>query len=117
MEPLARTPPPPYYAVVFSSVRTPGDAAGYAAMAEQMARLAAGQPGFLGLESARGADGFGITVSYWDSPEAIERWRQHTEHRLAQGLGRDRWYAAFRLRVCKVEQERAFGPDAAAEPS
>jgi heme-degrading monooxygenase HmoA len=70
--------------VIFTSRRTADDDEGYAAMAEQMARLAAEQPGFLGIESARGSDGTGITVSYWVSLEAIHQWGRHAEHRVAQ---------------------------------
>jgi heme-degrading monooxygenase HmoA len=108
MEAPAHTPRPPYYAVIFTSVRTSADAAGYAAMAARMVELAAAQPGFLGVESARDADGLGITISYWDSLESIRQWRQHAEHRVAQAGGRSRWYARFRLRVCRVEREDAF---------
>ncbi|WP_374641625.1 antibiotic biosynthesis monooxygenase [Hydrogenophaga sp.] len=100
------TPPPPYYAVVFSSQRTDGDH-GYAAMADRMVELARQQPGFLGVESARGADGFGITVSYWASEADIAAWKQQTEHLMAQTLGRERWYAHYSLRVARVE--RAYG--------
>jgi heme-degrading monooxygenase HmoA len=96
-------PEPPYYAVIFTSERTAADGAGYAATAGRMEELARGMPGFLGVESARGADGVGITVSYWSSLEAIRAWRDHAEHRLAQEGGRARWYAWFRLRVCRVE--------------
>jgi heme-degrading monooxygenase HmoA len=111
---LAATPRPPYYAVIFTSRRTAADDEGYAAAAEHMVALAAAQPGFLGIESARGADGLGITVSYWDSLEAVRRWGEHVEHRLVQQLGRARWYEAFRLRVCRVEAERIFdGPQEA----
>jgi heme-degrading monooxygenase HmoA len=95
---------PPYYAVIFTSERTPGDA-GYRAMSERMLELAAAQPGFLGVESVRDAEGVGITVSYWNSPEAIAAWKQHSEHLEAQRLGRTKWYSAFRLRVCRVERE------------
>ncbi len=98
----------PYYAVIFTSLRTPDDPDGYAAMAEHMAELASTQPGFLGIESARGADGVGITVSYWDSLDAIHRWGTHVEHRVAQRLGRTRWYEAFRQRICRIENERGF---------
>jgi heme-degrading monooxygenase HmoA len=108
MQPLAQTPEPPYYAVLFTSVRTAADPEGYADMAERMLRLAAEQPGFLGVESARGADGPGITISYWASREAIHNWGRHLEHRLAQQGGRSRWYECFRLRVCRVEEERVF---------
>lgn len=100
------TPPPPYYAVVFSSQRTDGDH-GYAAMADRMVELARQQPGFLGVESARGTDGFGITVSYWASEADIAAWKQQTEHLAAQTLGRERWYAQYSLRVARVE--RAYG--------
>src|SRR5262249_40617116 len=106
--PLARTPRPPYYAVVFSSVRTEGQHAEYGAMADRMVELAARQPGFLGVESARDGDGVGITVSYWDSLEAIRAWGRVAEHRVAQALGREAWYESFRLRVCRVEEERVF---------
>jgi heme-degrading monooxygenase HmoA len=111
---LAATPRPPYYAVIFTSRRTAADDEGYVAAAERMAELASAQPGFLGIESARGADGLGITVSYWDSLEAVRRWGEHVEHRLVQQLGRARWYEAFRLRVCRVEADRIFdGPQEA----
>jgi heme-degrading monooxygenase HmoA len=101
---IARTPEPPYLAVIFSSQRTPGDQ-GYAAMAERMVELARMQPGFLGVESARDAEGFGITVSYWKDEASIAAWKAHAEHAVAQRLGRERWYGAFRLRVCRVERE------------
>jgi heme-degrading monooxygenase HmoA len=104
---LARTPEPPYYAVIFTSRRTQADDEGYAEMANRMEELASRQPGFLGVESARDADGVGITVSYWETLEAIDAWREHAEHRIAQLSGKSKWYAAFELRVCRVE--RAYG--------
>jgi heme-degrading monooxygenase HmoA len=72
-----------------------------------MVELARQQPGFLGVESARGEGDLGITVSYWSSEAAIRAWREQAEHRLAQAAGRETWYAAFQLRVCRVE--RAYG--------
>jgi heme-degrading monooxygenase HmoA len=101
---IARTPEPPYLAVIFSSHRTPGDQ-GYGAMADRMVELARAQPGFLGVESARDAEGFGITVSYWRDEASIAAWKAHAEHAVAQRLGRERWYGSFRLRVCRVERE------------
>lgn len=77
-------------------------------MAERMLELAAQQTGFLGVESVRGADGVGITVSYWSSLESIRNWKAVSEHRAAQELGRSQWYAAYRVRVCRVEQEYGF---------
>ena len=100
---LARTPPPPYVAVIFSSLRTEGDA-GYADMADRMAQLAAGQPGYLGAESARDAQGFGITVSYWTDTAAVAGWRGQLDHLAAQTLGRERWYARYAVRVAQVSR-------------
>jgi heme-degrading monooxygenase HmoA len=99
---LANTPKPPYYAVIFSSIRTDEDR-GYSHMAEDMLRLAVSQDGFLGVESAR--EDVGITVSYWESLEAIKQWKQNIEHLKAQRLGREQWYSAFRVRISKVERE------------
>ena len=100
-------PKPPYYAVIFSSQRNVHDDAGYGAMAQRMVELAHAQPGFLGVESTRGADGFGITVAYWESEDAIRAWRMHAEHTAAREQGRRDWYDRFELRVAKVE--RAYG--------
>lgn len=102
---LARTPEPPYYAVVFSSLRATGDD-GYAAVSERMLELAAEQPGYLGVESAR--DGLGITVSYWRDLESIRSWKAVAEHRLAQEAGRERWYARYTVRIARVEREYSF---------
>lgn len=104
----AKSPPTPYYAVVFTSLRNDADAEGYTAMADRMVELAAAQPGFLGVESVRDADGHGITVSYWDSLESLHAWGADAEHKVAQAGGRSRWYDAFRLRICRVEHEVAF---------
>src|SRR5262245_25857671 len=108
MDPVARTPEPPYYAVVFTSVRLPSDPEGYAAMAERMVELAVLQPGFLGVESARDAHGVGITVSYWSSLAAIRNWRNHAEHLMAQSKGRSDWYREYWLRICRVERDVHF---------
>ncbi len=102
---IARTPETPYYAVIFTSTRT-GVEGGYEAMAESMVKLAAEQPGFLGVESAR--EGLGITVSYWASLEAIAAWKQNSAHLVAQARGRDVWYDAFKVRICRVERDYEF---------
>lgn len=105
MNPIATTPKPPYYAVIFTSVRTEGDD-GYAAMAGRMVELAQQQPGFLGVESAR--DGVGITVSYWRDLESIRAWKAHPEHQEAQRLGHERWYASATTRIALVERDYSF---------
>lgn len=104
---LARTPAPPYVAVIFSSLRTEGDH-GYGAMADEMERLAATQPGYLGIESARSADGFGISVSYWRSAADARAWKGVADHLGAQRLGREQWYRAYRVRVAEVTREYGF---------
>ena len=99
---------PPYYAVIFTSRRRAEHTDdGYAEMAERMVELAATQSGFLGIESARGEDGLGITVSYWRSEQDIAAWKANAEHLVAQRLGREKWYESFQLRVARVE--RAYG--------
>jgi heme-degrading monooxygenase HmoA len=103
---LACTPQPPYYAVIFTSIRTAGDQ-GYDAMAARMVELGSGSEGFLGMESARGADGLGITVSYWRDEAAIKAWKRDTEHQQAQRGGKAAWYSDYSVRVAKVE--RAYG--------
>jgi heme-degrading monooxygenase HmoA len=111
MAQLASTPKPPYTAVIFTSIRTDDDAAGYAEMATRMDALATEQPGYLGIESAR--EEVGITVSYWRSPEDARAWKRVAEHQLAQELGRGRWYRTYRVRVATVERDYGF-PDAPA---
>src|SRR5262245_44191559 len=95
---FAITPEPPYWAVIFTSVRSEADAAGYGQTAAEMEALAAQQPGYLGIEHAGGADG-AITVSYWRSLEDIAAWRRHADHLAAQRAGRERWYRGYVLRV------------------
>ena len=102
---IANTPQPPYYAVIFTSIRTEGDQ-GYANMAERMVALAAQQPGFLGVESARNE--VGITVSYWRDLASIQLWKMHIEHQEAQRLGHEKWYATFKTRIAKVERDYGF---------
>lgn len=106
---FARTPEPPYYAVVFTSQRSGEDAEGYARMAEAMVRLAPAQAGYLGIETCRDASGFGITVSYWASEAAIAAWKRVAAHQQAQRSGHERWYDDFVTRVARVE--RAYRRD------
>lgn len=98
-----------YYAVIFTSTRNSSDNLGYEQMAERMVELAKIQKGFLGIESTRGNDGLGITVSYWKSHEDIAAWKTNGEHKLAQEFGRSIWYDSFTTRICKVEREYSFG--------
>ena len=99
---LAKTPAPPYYAVIFTSVRTTGDN-GYGEVADRMVTLAEQQPGFLGMESAR--EDVGVTVSYWQDLDSIKQWKQNVEHLGAQKMGREQWYETFKVRIAKVERD------------
>lgn len=102
---LTETFPLPYYAVIFTSTRTPYETEDYERATQRMLELVREQPGFLGVESARGEDGQGITVSYWVSETAILAWKDHPEHRQIRELGRARWYQRFTTRVARVERD------------
>ena len=103
---IAQTPNPPYYAVIFTSVRTDGDN-GYAEMASRMVELAQLQDGFLGVESARNE--VGITVSYWRDLEAIRKWKEHSEHVIAREKGMTEWYQSFKTRIARVDRDYGAG--------
>lgn len=104
---LAQTPEPPYTAVIFSSTRTDGDQ-GYAAMAAEMERLAAEQPGYLGIEAARD-ELIGVTVSYWQDEASARAWKQVAAHLVAQRQGRERWYRDYRVRIATVHRDYEMG--------
>ncbi|MEC4726128.1 antibiotic biosynthesis monooxygenase [Shewanella sp. D64] len=102
MSVIADTPNPPYFAVIFTSIRTEGDN-GYGEMANRMVELAELQPGFLGIESAK--EDVGITVSYWANLDSIKNWKANSEHLEAQKTGRTSWYESFKVRISKVERD------------
>ena len=102
---IADTPKTPYYAVIFTSIRTDGDNE-YDNMSERMVELAKQQDGFLGVESARNE--IGITVSYWRDLDAIKRWKKNSEHKIARENGRKIWYKSFKTRIAKVESDYDF---------
>jgi len=102
---IANTPAPPYYAVIFTSLRTDGDN-GYEQMSAKMMELASKQYGFLGVESARGE--LGITISYWHDENSIRKWKENIDHTLAREKGRNEWYKAFKVRISKIERDYGF---------
>jgi heme-degrading monooxygenase HmoA len=102
---ISQTPRPPYYAVIFTSIRTEGDN-GYESMGDRMVELAKVQDGFLGVESARSE--IGITVSYWENLESIKAWKANAEHLIAQEKGKGIWYRSYITRICKVERDYTF---------
>ncbi len=108
MSEIVATPKPPYFAVIFTSVRTSVDE-GYDETMDRMSELAPKQPGFLGLESARDPEScFGITVVYWESLEAIDGWRNHLEHIEVKKQGCAQWYESYKIRISRVESDKAF---------
>ncbi len=102
---IAQTPEPPYYVVIFTSLKTDANT-GYDSMAEKMIHLAQKQEGFLGVEGAR--NDVGITVSYWSSLDAINKWKEHSAHQIAQEKGKNKWYTSFKVRIAKVEKDYGF---------
>ncbi|ANQ47475.1 antibiotic biosynthesis monooxygenase [Flammeovirga sp. MY04] len=102
---IAKTPTPPYYAVIFTSIRT-NVQEGYEVTADTMVEMAQQQDGFLGMESAR--DGIGITVSYWKDLESIRKWKANSDHLTAQKMGREKWYEGYTTRIALVEREYRF---------
>jgi len=106
---FATTPQPPYFVVSFSSQRLSDDDS-YGEMADRMAELAAKQTGYIGVESARDAEGFGITNSFWADEDSIRAWKRDVDHLVAQKLGRQQWYETYCVRIARVE--RAYGFDA-----
>lgn len=102
---IANTPPPPYFAVIFTNILHDHNQ-DYTEMADKMEHLAREQPGYLGFESAR--DELGISVSYWRDLASIQAWKQQTDHLMAQQKGRAEWYAAYHVRIARVERDYSF---------
>lgn len=102
---IAKTPKPPYYAVIFTSIKSE-DQIGYKAMSDKMVEMVQNQAGFIGFESA--SEDIGITVSYWESLESIRNWKQNIDHLEAQKKGKSDWYQHFKTRIAKVERDYEF---------
>lgn len=107
MSEIAKTPKTPYYAVIFTSIRTSGDN-GYGKVADEIVSIVSKQKGFLGAESVRGEDGFGMTISYWDSLDSINKWKNNGPHMDAKEMGKKMWYSKYMIRICKVESDNYF---------
>ncbi|MBP2639610.1 MAG: hypothetical protein H6Q66_561 [Firmicutes bacterium] len=107
MPPIVKTPEPPYYAVIFTSMRTEGDH-GYGQMAREMVEMVSKMDGFCGVESLRNSAGYEITISYWTSLEAIKQWKEEPRHLVAQKNGKELWYKMYASRVCRVERDSFF---------
>lgn len=91
-------------AVIFVSIRNDTDAAGYGEAAAAMGALAAAQPGYRGVDSAREAGGMGTTVSYWADDAAAIAWRDHPEHAAIRERGRALWYDSYSVNIARIER-------------
>lgn len=107
MSETAKTPVTPYYAVIFTSIRNSEDN-GYEKMSDEIVNIVSRQKGFLGAESVRDKDGFGITISYWDSMDSINAWKYNVPHMRAKDMGKKMWYSKYKIRICKVESDNYF---------
>lgn len=104
---MMQLPPPPYYAVIFTS-KNPHPTEAYQQLATEMVELAEQQPGYLSHESYRNADGAGCTISYWTTTEAIKNWKNHSDHQIAQKMGKEQFYEEYIVRIAKVERQYTF---------
>jgi heme-degrading monooxygenase HmoA len=98
-------------AVIFVNQRSDADEAGYAAASAAMAEAAARQPGYRGMDSVRGADGAGITVSWWADEASAVAWRRDLDHSAIRAAGRARWYDGYQVAVATVGRAYAWTRD------
>lgn len=94
--------------VLFRSRLTPEAGDDYAAMADEMLARARTMPGFVDFKSFRAPDGERLSVIRWENEAGLRAWADDARHRIAQRLGRERWYASFRLEVASVVREYGF---------
>ena len=104
---ISKTPPPPYYAVIFVSTLTETHE-GYSEAADRMVELAETQQGYLGIETVRDESGLGVSISYWTDLESIKNWKHNSEHLAVQQQGKAKWYNEYITRICKVERDYRF---------
>jgi heme-degrading monooxygenase HmoA len=102
---ISKTPQPPYYAVVFTSINGDVDHTEHTAMFHRLLERTASHPGYLGIEPARNPDGSGVAVVYFADAESITAWARDPEHRVAKQRGREEWYSHYMIRICRVERE------------
>lgn len=105
---FCKTPPPPYYTVIFTSQRTTVDD-GYSELNDELYEEALSFDGYIGAESLRNAEGFGVAVLYWKDAESIKRWANYAKHIRAKQKGKELWYEGYRVRIAKVEREYGMG--------
>ena len=102
---MQQTIPPGSVAVIFMSKRN--DLTGYDEAVAEMRAAAKAFSGYVGLWSARGEDGVGITVSYWANDEAARAWKADPGHAAIREQGRARWYDWYEMAIATVT--RGYG--------
>ena len=107
MKKISNTPSPPYVCAVFTSIRTEINE-GYEQMNDILFKEINKVSGYLGNETFRDKDGFGVNVSYWKDMKSLKYWRDNELHKKAQALGKSKWYKEYKLRICKVERNYEF---------
>ena len=95
-------------AVIFVSKRAAADAEGYAKAAAQMGESAKKADGYCGIHSVRGANGIGITISYWNSDDAAKAWKADAAHSAIREEGRNSWYEWYELMVAEVTRSYSW---------
>jgi len=80
----------------------------YRELAPKMLTIARSMPGFISFKSFVAEDGERVSIIEFEDLEAVKVWRNHPEHREAQILGRDKFYAEYHLQVCDPVRAYAF---------
>src|SRR6478672_6812469 len=99
---ISKTPKPPYYAVIFTSINADVDHTEHTEMYQRMVKIAQNYQGYLGIEPARNPDGSGVAAVYWRDHESILAFARDPEHLIAKKKGREIWYSHYFIRICKV---------------
>ncbi|MED0993673.1 antibiotic biosynthesis monooxygenase family protein [Bacillus nitratireducens] len=97
-----------YYAAIFTSQRTEHNSERYESMSDNLVELVKTQPGFIRIGSVRDNEEYSITISYWESLEAIQKWKANTTHQVTQQKGKETWYSQYNVQICKVVRDYSF---------
>lgn len=97
------------FAVIFRSRRSDEDDDLYAEWSARMGEAVATTEGYLEHVSFRDPESReGVTVAYFDSEDAIRRWREFPDHLQAQALGRESFYLDYTLEVAEIRRSYSW---------
>jgi heme-degrading monooxygenase HmoA len=94
--------------VVLFRSRLVEPADGYGDMATEMLDLARTMPGFVDFKSYKADDGERLSVVWWRDLETMKGWRDNARHRVAQRLGREKWYQYYKIEVAEVARTASY---------